>query len=57
MQNKCVKNKRVGIRLTDNELEMLNEIKLRNDFSFSDILRKGIKMQYELLKYANYTYK
>ena len=52
---KKIKDNRIEIRITEEEYEMLQEMKQEFGASSSDILRKGLKIQYDMYKYSNYS--
>ena len=52
---KKIKDNRIEIRITEEEYEMLQEMKREFGASSSDILRKGLKIQYDMYKYSNYS--
>ena len=55
MMGKKIKDNRIEIRITEEEYEMLQEMKREFGASSSDILRKGLKIQYDMYKYSNYS--
>lgn len=55
MAGKKIKDNRIEIRITEEEYEMLQEMKQEFGVSSSDILRKGLKIQYDMYKYSNYS--
>ncbi len=55
MVGKKIKDNRIEIRITKEEYEMLQEMKREFGASSSDILRKGLKIQYDMYKYSDYS--
>ena len=55
MVGKKIKDNRIEIRITEEEYEMLQEMKQEFGASSSDILRTGLKIQYDMYKYSNYS--
>jgi predicted CopG family antitoxin len=55
MMGKKIKDNRIEIRITEEEYEMLQEMKQEFGASSSDILRKGLEIQYDMYKYSNYS--
>ena len=55
MVGKKIKDNRIEIRITEEEYEMLQEMKREFGASSSDILRKGLRIQYDMHKYSNYS--
>lgn len=45
-----VKNKRVSIRLTEEELNLINRLENKFNVKYTDIMRYGIEIQYEILE-------
>lgn len=45
-----VKNKRVSIRLTEEESNLINKLENKFNVKYTDIMRCGIEIQYEILE-------
>lgn len=45
-----VKDKRVSIRLTEEELNLINRLENKFNVKYTDIMRYGIEIQYEILE-------